>query len=126
MTTDGDTEFGGWRACDACGEAIASPDEAALTVPPELIEERRAGIAERARALAAGEEAARASTGLIPWDWGHRACFPPRDEAYFVAGARIATMPGILAETLALMDREWFMETAWEDAVRRFYRIPFE
>lgn len=126
MPEESSTEFGGWRACDACGEAIASPSEAALTVPPELIEERRAGIAERARALAAGEAPPRTSTGLVPWDWGHRACFPPRAPEFFVDGEAISTMPGILARTLALMDREWFLETAWEDAVRRFYRIPFE
>lgn len=126
MTIPQDWTFGGWRACDECGEAIASPADAGLTVSPEVLEERRAGLAEAARAKAAGEQAPRASSGLVPWNWAHLACIPPRDEEYVVAGDRVDTLPEALARTLELLDRPWFLETAWEDALRRFYPIPFE
>ena len=121
-----DTSFGGWRACDECGEVIASPADAVLTVPPELLEERRASLAEYQRAKAAGEDAPRASSGLIPWNWCHRDCLLPRPDEYVVAGDAFDTLPKAMARTLQLMDREWFAETAWEDAIRRFYVIPFE
>ena len=41
-------------------------------------------------------------------------------------GERIDSWPKALARTLELLDADWFLETAWEDAVRRFYDIPFE
>ncbi|MEX2373541.1 MAG: hypothetical protein WD800_07035 [Dehalococcoidia bacterium] len=127
MTSEADgtsAAFGGWRGCDACGEAIAAPSDAVLAVAPEVIEERRAGIQERDRARAAGEDVPHVSTGLVPWDWVHRACAQPRPDEYVVAGDRIDTLPKAMARTLELLDREWFLETAWEDAIRRFYEIP--
>lgn len=119
-------EFRGWRACDACGEEIAAPGDAVLTLAPEYLQQRRAGLAEQERARAAGETAGHVSSGLVPWDWVHRDCMQPRPEEYVIAGDRFDTLRGAMARTLEAMDREWFMETAWEDAIRRFYDIPFE
>jgi hypothetical protein len=119
--------FRGWRACDACGDLpLRSPGEGVLTVAPELIEERRAELGERQAAAARGERVEGAPPGLVPWDWGHRECFPGRPEEYVIAGERMDTLPEMMARTLQLLDADWFLETAWEDAVRRFYDVPFE
>lgn len=126
MISAPDSQFAGWRACDACGEEVASPADAVLSVAPDYLEERRAGLEEQARARAAGESVPHVSTGLVPWDWVHRDCLQPRAEEYVIAGDRFDTLPKALARTLEIMDREWFMETAWEDAIRRFYDIPFD
>ena len=109
-----DPSFGGWRACDVCGEAIATIDEAVLALRAALLEERRAVAVDGAE------------PGLVPWDWGHRDCFTPLGLRYVIDGSRLDTLPRMMARTLQLLDEEWFLETAWEDAVRRFYRIPFE
>ena len=116
MTLDAsqDTSFGGWRACDVCGEPIATIEEAALALRATLLEERRA------------TPATINPEGLVPWDWGHRTCVEPLAPLYVIEGARLDTLPRMMARTLQLLDEEWFAETAWEDAVRRFYRIPFE
>jgi hypothetical protein len=118
--------FRGWRGCDACGETIDSPAEAVLALPPEYLLQRRAGIEERDRARAAGETSAHVSDGLVPWDWVHAACLQPRDPEYVIAGDSFDTLPKAMARTLQLLDREWFLETAWEDAIRRFYDVPTE
>ena len=117
MTSD-DAAFGGWRACDVCGESIATIDEAVLVLRADLLEERRATLAEAAPGAAA--------PGLVPWDWGHRDCFAALAPLYVIEGPRLDTLPRMMARTLQLLDEAWFLETAWEDAVRRFYRIPFE
>ena len=128
MTSDSTLtpDFRGWRACDGCGEVITSPSDAVLTVAPEYLRDRQAGIDERVRAQAAGETPPHVSTGLVPWDWVHRMCMQPREVQYVVEGHRFDTLPKALARTLELMDRKWFMDTAWEDAIRRFYEIPTE
>ena len=113
MTAD-DSSFGGWRACDVCGEAIAAIDEAVLALRAALVAERQ---------LAAVDDA---EPGLVPWDWGHRACFVAFDLRYVIDGERLSTLPRMMARTLQLLDEPWFMETAWEDTVRRFYQVPFE
>lgn len=121
MTTEShdDPSFGGWRACDVCGEPIASTSEAALVLRAPLFEERRA-------ALLAPDPAKAPDLGLVPWDWGHRECVDALEPKYLVEGARMDTLPRMMARTLQLMDEPWFLDTAWEDAVRRFYRIPTE
>ncbi len=111
-----DVSFGGWRACDVCGEPIASIKETALVLRTAVFQERRAA----AQDLPCGAE----PPGLVPWDWGHRSCFDALDPMYVIDGPRMATMPHLLARTLQLLDEDWFLETAWEDAVRRFYRVP--
>ena len=121
MTTPGtssggdDASFGGWRGCDVCGEPIDTIEEAALGVRGSLLEERRAAIADT------GTE-----PWLVPWDWGHRVCFDILEPLYVIDGPKMDTLPRMMARTLQLMDEAWFLETAWEDAVRRFYRVPFE
>lgn len=122
----GSVPFRGWRACDACGEEVASPADAVLTLPPETLIERRTGIEERERARAAGETPPHAAEGLVPWEWVHTACLQPRDAGYVIAGDAFDTLSKAMARTLQLLDREWFLETAWEDAIRRFYEIPTE
>ena len=109
-----DVSFGGWHACDVCGEPIATIEEAALAVRAALLEERRAS------------PGSINPQGLVPWDWGHRACLEPLAPLHLIEGPRMDTLPRMMARTLQLMDEAWFAETAWEDAVRRFYRIPFE
>ena len=119
MTTEphDDVSFGGWRACDVCGEPIASTSDAALVLRAPLFEERRAALANPAPEQAP-------DPGLVPWDWGHRECVDALEPMYLVEGADMDTMPRMMARTLQLLDEPWFLETAWEDAVRRFYRIP--
>lgn len=120
MTADSDdTSFGGWRSCDVCGEPIAAIEEAALVLRAPLFEERRDAV--RQAQTDGGEQ-----PGLVPWDWGHRACFDALDPMYVVDGPRMDTLPRMMARTLQLMDEPWFLDTAWEDAVRRFYRVPNE
>ncbi|MEI6137110.1 MAG: hypothetical protein WCQ48_06810 [Chloroflexota bacterium] len=115
MTSDADdTSFGGWRACDVCGESIGTIEEAALALRASLLEERRAASA------TVNPE------GYVPWDWGHRPCLDALAPLHVIEGPRMNTLPRMMARTLQLLDEEWFGETAWEDAVRRFYRIPFE
>ena len=46
----------------------------------------------------------------------------PGGVASFLAGVIV----GRFARTLQLLDEPWFLETAWEDTVRRFYQVPFE
>ena len=123
---DGSPAISGWRACDACGERIEATVDALLTVAPERLEERRTGLAEQERARAAGETVPHVSTGLVPWDWIHEACLQPRPPEYRIAGDRFDTLAQAMARTLELLEQEWFLETAWEDAIRRFYSIPFE
>ena len=118
-TGSDDSAFGGWRSCDVCGEPIARIEDAALVLRAALFEERRAAVAE---ASANGAE----QPGLVPWDWGHRVCFDALDPMYVVDGPRMDTLPRMMARTLQLMDEPWFLDTAWEDAVRRFYRVPTE
>ena len=118
-----DAAFGGWRACDVCGERIARIEDAALVVRTEALAERRAALLEAAEA--AGRPAGRAP-GLVAWDWGHTECFGAMELAYIIAGTRFDTMPKLVARTLQLLDEPWFLETAWEDATRRFYRVPFD
>lgn len=114
-------EMAGWRACDACGELpLTSPTDGLLSVAASLIEERRAILA-----------TANAGPGATPpplatWDWGHRACFPDRDPEHSIPGDRIDTLAKMMARTLELLGADWFPETAWEDAVRRFYAIPVD
>jgi hypothetical protein len=119
VTTDpsDDTSFGGWRSCDVCGEPIASIQDAALVLRTALFEERRA-------ALETAEGNGGDQPGLVPWDWGHRTCFDALEPMYMVEGPRMDTLPRMMARTLQLLDEPWFLETAWEDAVRRFYRVP--
>lgn len=119
--------FQGWRACDACGDQpLQSPAEGVLSVSVDLIEERREAFRERQEAAARGEAMDDAPPGLVPWDWGHRECFPGRTAEYLIDGDRIDSLSKMMARTLELFDADWFMETAWEDAVRRFYAIPIE
>ncbi|MFA7249569.1 MAG: hypothetical protein WC273_08030 [Dehalococcoidia bacterium] len=118
MTTDDDA-FGGWRACDVCGEPIATIEEAALVLRAPLLDERRA-------ALAAPGGTPADQPGLVPWDWGHRACSEALAPLYVIDGPRMDTLSKMMARTLQLLDEPWFIDTAWEDAVRRFYRIPIE
>ncbi|MPZ99472.1 MAG: hypothetical protein GEU80_09075 [Dehalococcoidia bacterium] len=126
MSGDLDTTFGGWRACDACGEAgLRDPSEGALSVAIDQLEERRAELRTQEEAERGGEQAG-PLPGLVPWDWGHRDCFPDRQPPYLIEGERMDTLPEMMARTLQLLDEDWFLETAWEDAVRRFYSIPFE
>ena len=121
MTTEphGDASFGGWRACDVCGEPIARTSDAALVLRAPLFEERRAAMADPAPDKTP-------DLGLVPWDWGHRECVAPLEPMHLIEGDRMDTMPRMMARTLQLLDEPWFLETAWEDAVRRFYRIPAE
>lgn len=114
-----DVTFGGWRACDVCGEPIATIEEGALVLRTSNLDERRA-------AVAALDAAASEPTGLAPWDWGHGSCFGALNPFYVIDGPRMDTLPRMMARTLQLLDKDWFLETAWEDAVRRFYRVPFE
>jgi hypothetical protein len=119
--------FRGWRACDACSDRpLHSPADGVLTTSPELIEERRAAFRERQAAAARGERVEDAPPPLVAWDWGHRDCFPQRPSEYVVPGDRMDTLPEMMARTLELLEADWFLETGWEDAVRRFYAIPFE
>ena len=113
--TNEDCSFGGWRACDVCGEAIAAIDDAVLVLREQLFAERRTTL-----------EADGRPPGPVAWDWGHRDCFTPLGLRYVIDGPRLDSLPQMMARTLQLLDEEWFRETAWEDAVRRFYRIPFE
>ncbi len=113
-----DTSFGGWRSCDVCGEAIAHIEDAALGL-------RAAPLAER-RAAAREASADSRPLGLVAWDWGHVECMGAMELTYVIPGPRLDSMPKLVARTLQLLDEEWFLETAWEDAVRRFYRVPFE
>lgn len=125
--TPSDLAFQGWRACDACGDRpLGSPAEGVLTVSADLIEERRVAFRERQDAAARGEAVDDRPPGLVPWDWGHRECFPGRAPEYVIDGERMDALPKMMARTLELFDAEWFLETAWEDAVRRFYAIPIE
>ena len=117
MTTD-DAAFGGWRACDVCGEPIATIEESALVLRADMLHERRA-------ALATPEAGPAEPPGLVAWDWGHAECLGAMELTYVIAGPRFDTMPKLVARTLQLLDEPWFLETAWEDAARRFYRIPF-
>jgi len=129
MTTDeaSASTFRGWRACDACGDQpLRTPADGVLTVAAVVLEERRAALRERAAVAARGEILEGAPPGLVPWDWGHRECFPDRAPEHVIAGDRVDTLPKMVARTLELLDAEWFLETAWEDAVRRFYAIPIE
>ncbi len=121
MTTqpDHDTSFGGWRACDVCGEPIGTTAEAALALRGPLFEERRANLANPSPEKAP-------DPGLVPWDWGHRECVDAMEPMHVVPGDQMDTLPRMMARTLQLLDEPWFLETAWEDAVRRFYRIPLE
>lgn len=114
MTSE-DSSFGGWRACDVCGEPIAAIGDGALALRTELLDERRAVVA-----------ADGSAPGLVPWDWGHRECFSALALRYVIDGPQLDTLPRMMARTLQLLGEEWFLETAWEDAVRRFYRVPFE
>ena len=114
-----DGAFGGWRACDVCGEPIATIEESALALRADIMQDRRA-------ALAAPKTDPAVPPGLVAWDWGHRACVDALNPLYRIEGPRLDTLPRMMARTLQLFDEEWFLETAWEDAVRRFYRIPFE
>lgn len=116
---DDDTSFGGWRSCDVCGEPIERIDEAALVLRAPLFEERRDAMTQ---ARAEGRE----PPGLVPWDWGHRVCFDALVPMHVVEGPSMDTLPRMMARTLQLLDEPWFLETAWEDTVRRFYRIPNE
>ncbi len=111
----------GWRACDACGETpLASPADGLLSVATSLIDERHA-------ALASDDNAAdHAAPPHARWDWGHRECFPDRDPDHSLLGDRIDTLPKMMARTLDLLGTDWFADTAWEDAVRRFYAIPMD
>jgi len=119
--------FQGWRACDACGDQpLRVPEEGVLTVSAGLIEERRGAFAERRDAAARGDPVDDSPPGLVPWDWGHRECFPDRAPEYVIDGDRIASLAKMMARTLELFDADWFLETAWEDAVRRFYAILIE
>ncbi|MEX2447011.1 MAG: hypothetical protein WD734_06690 [Dehalococcoidia bacterium] len=118
---DHDVTFGGWRGCDACGESITMVEEAALVLRAALLAERQGAVAE---ATEAGNDIA--AIGLVPWDWGHRACFSGFDLTYAIDGTKMDTLPRLMARTLQLLDEDWFLETAWEDAVRRFYRVPFD
>ena len=121
MTIDpatNDATFGGWRACDVCGEAIAGIDEAALALRADLLAERRAALQQ--------PDPPETASGLVPWDWGHRACLDALALHHVIPGAQLDTLPRMMARTLQLLDEPWFGETAWEDAVRRFYVIPFE
>jgi hypothetical protein len=123
MVTSGDDgpRMAGWRACDACGERpLASPADGLLSVATSLIDDRRAALAAH-DAAADDPPPARAM-----WDWGHRECFPDRDPEHSLAGDRIDTLPKMMARTLDLLDTDWFADTAWEDAVRRFYAIPID
>ncbi len=105
----------GWRACDACGDRpLAAPAEGLLSVPVALVDGRRA-------AVAAGAEP---SPALVTWEWGHRECFPGREPPYAVDGAAVDTLPRMMARTLDYLGVDWFLDTAWEDAVRRFYALP--
>ena len=119
-----DTTFGGWRACDVCGEPIARIDEAVLALRAQALAERRAAVLEAAQASTEG--APGRAPGLVAWDWGHAECLGAMELTYVIAGPRFDTMPKLVARTLQLLDEPWFLETAWEDAARRFYRIPFE
>lgn len=112
-----DTSFGGWRSCDVCGEPVARIEDGALVLRSALFEERQAALA---AALVDGGD----QPGLVPWDWGHRECFDALDPMYVVHGPRMDTLPRMMARTLQLLDEPWFLETAWEDAVRRFYHVP--
>lgn len=119
--------FQGWRACDACGDRpLQTAAEGVLTVSADLIEERRAAFRARQETAARGEPVDDDPPGLAPWDWGHRECFPGRTPEYVVDGDRMDTLAKLMARTLELFDADWFLETAWEDAVRRFYAIPIE
>lgn len=119
--------FQGWRACDACGDRpLASPAEGVLTASAELIAERREVFRARQDAAAEGEPVEDGPPGLVPWDWGHRECFPGRAPEYVIVGDRMDSLARMMARTLELFDADWFLETAWEDAVRRFYAIPIE
>ena len=100
----------GWLA----GLPDTTIEEAALAVRGSLLEERRSA------------PGAVNPQGFVPWDWGHRACLEPLLPLHMIEGPRMDTLPRMMARTLQLMDEPWFAETAWEDAVRRFYRIPFE
>jgi hypothetical protein len=109
----------GWRACDACGELpLASPADGLLSVAISLIEERRAELAR--------QEAGADPPALAAWDWGHRECFPDRDPEHSLPGDAVDTLPKMMARTLDLLGADWFLDTAWEDAVRRFYAIPLD
>ena len=122
-----DDTFRGWRACDACGDRpLRTPAEGVLALSAVLLEERRAAFRERQAAAARGDRVEEPPPGLVPWDWGHRECFPDRAPEHVIDGERLDSLPKILARTLELLDADWFLETAWEDAVRRFYDVPFE
>ena len=117
MTSE-DTSFGGWRACDVCGEPIKAIEDAGLVLRASVMEERRAAAAEAGNGV---EE-----PGLVPWDWGHLGCFEALAPMHVIPGPSMSTLPRMMARTLQLLDEDWFIDTAWEDAVRRFYHIPYE
>ena len=121
VTTE-DSSFGGWRACDVCGEPIATIEEGGLVLRAPLMAERRTALDE----LVAQEGTSGEIPGLVPWDWGHLVCFEALEPLHTIEGPQMDTLPRMMARTLQLMDEAWFAETAWEDAVRRFYQIPFE
>ena len=118
VVTSEDTTFGGWRACDVCGEPIAAIEEASLALRAEALAERRTAVLDAAPGAPA--------PGLVAWDWGHTVCFSAMALTYAIPGLRFDSMPKLVARTLQLLDEDWFLETAWEDAVRRFYRVPFD
>ena len=117
MTSE-DTSFGGWRACDVCGERIETIEEAGLGLRADPLAARRSEVLE----MASGGR----TPGLVAWDWGHTVCLEAMDLSYLIHGPRIDTMPKLVARTLQLLDEDWFLDTAWEDAVRRFYQVPFD
>ena len=114
-----DAAFGGWRACDVCGEPIDATSDATLVLRGNVLEERRA-------TLATNDAPGEAERGLVAWDWGHRECCEALAPLYIIEGDRMDTLPRLMARTLQLLDEDWFLETAWEDAVRRFSRVPYE
>lgn len=50
--------------------------------------------------LAAPDADASDPLGLVPWDWGHHACFGELNPLYIIDGPRVHTLPRIMARTL--------------------------
>lgn len=123
---DAAVRMAGWRACDACGDRpLASPTEGLLSVPADRIDARREAMRRGHATHDTGEPPEEEPPPLVAWEWGHRECFPGRQAPYALPGDAVDTLPKIMAGTLELLPLEWFTDTAWEDAVRRFYAIPF-
>ncbi len=54
------------------------------------------------------------------WRWGHKFCIPD-DGDYWMDAERLDTAGKMLSFTAHLMEKNWFLDTDWDQVIRRFY-----